>query len=443
MQELNQSSSNAQMSFARLGTTHGYRIDGDSAALNAEIDVASDVMSSVPGLALQLWACEEPYQGGTLSGFKVAEASVSVPWAQQTFWHDSVAFAHPPATARDYAMVLVLAGERGDSRQVFDFANYPQRHRFVVPHLLGNAGYNITEHGSVALRAERVINPRELGNLTGSLVLQLWAVEAPYQDGELRGTLMASAELGQLAGQESLESCELYSALNLPTRSTQHVVLALSEWTAQGYLLRDYCNFAEAYAGPWRNEETFAATPPAAAPSEPRKLEQPAPESKAQKPAEAAKAAPVEAAKAAPVEAAKAAPVEAAKAAPVEAAKAAPVEAAKAAPVEAVKAAPMEAEKAAPVEAEKAAPVEAEKAAPVEAEKAAPVASKSEAPAANATRPSLNTVSESDLMRLAGVQKKLAGDLIKARPFKSFDDLARVRGIGDKLVPKLRTLFTL
>ena len=52
-------------------------------------------------------------------------------------------------------------------------------------------------------------------------------------------------------------------------------------------------------------------------------------------------------------------------------------------------------------------------------------------------------VGEAELIKLTGLQQKLAAALIKARPFKSFDELVNVKGIGDKTVHKLRGLFTL
>jgi DNA uptake protein ComE-like DNA-binding protein len=397
MHELSLSSSNAPATFARLGSSHGYRIDGDAAALNAEIDFAADGLAAAPALALQLWACDEPYQGGTLSGFKVAETRVELSGAQHRFSHDAVAFARPPAPARDYAMVLVLAAQQSDGVRVFDFANYPQRQRFVVPHMLGSVSYQIADGDSVELRVARVFSPRSEPNVSGSLALQLWARREPYRGAEPRGTQLASVALGQLSGQASFEQIDQRAALSRPASGESHVVLLLCEWTAEGYLVRDYCNFAEPYAGPTQVPVKPAETKPAEA-----------------KPVEAK---PVEAK---PVEA------KPAEAKPVEAK---PVEAK---PVEAK---PVEAK---PVEAK---PAEA-KPAPVQAKPVA-VAVAPAKPVAAPARPSLNQVDEAELIKLSGLPQKLAAALIKARPFRSFDQLLNVRGIGEKSIHKLRGLFVL
>lgn len=369
MYALNTSHHQAPMTLARLGLSHGYRIDGDSAALSAEIDVAIDRAQPLPALELQLWACKEPYQGGALSGFMVAETHVQPPAAPHSFWHDATAFARPPAPAGDYAMVLVLASRQGDGFQVVDFANYPRRERFVVPHMQGSAGYQLGDDGQVNLRVARVCNPRSEQNLSGSLVLQLWASTEPYAGGEPRGTRLASAELGQLSGQASLDALEPRSALQLPLREERHVALLLCEWTAEGYLVRDYCSFAEPYAGP---RAVAAAAPAQVEADKPARVE-------AQQPARAEVETPR---------------------------------------VEVTR------------------PVAAAQPAPVEAPKSSVEATKPE-------RPSLNTVGEAELMKLTGMPKKLAAELIRARPFQRFEQLAKVRGIGDKTVQRMRSLFTL
>lgn len=248
-------------SLARFGFSHGYRLEGDSALLNAQIDLDPSAARTAESFALQLWACEEPYRGGPLKGFKIAEAPIALPELAGESQLDTVAFAHPPAAAltrvseardgasREFSMVLVLAaGSPGAFDQVHDFANYPARERFVVPHLEGAAGYKLHEDGRVSVHVDRVVNPRATDNLSGSLSLQLWASDQPYAGGSLSGTLLASHELGQVRGQDALTfGEELRSTLAQPLPAPSHLALALCEWTALGYLVRDYCAFSEPY----------------------------------------------------------------------------------------------------------------------------------------------------------------------------------------------------
>ena len=51
----------------------------------------------------------------------------------------------------------------------------------------------------------------------------------------------------------------------------------------------------------------------------------------------------------------------------------------------------------------------------------------------------INTASAKDLQKIAGVGKVLAQRIIDARPFYSVDDLAKVRGIGNKTLQDIKT----
>lgn len=59
------------------------------------------------------------------------------------------------------------------------------------------------------------------------------------------------------------------------------------------------------------------------------------------------------------------------------------------------------------------------------------------------SRVSIQTASVEDLSQVKGLTRKLAQEIVKARPFRSVDELVRVRGIGEKTARKLRGLLTL
>jgi DNA uptake protein ComE-like DNA-binding protein len=86
-------------------------------------------------------------------------------------------------------------------------------------------------------------------------------------------------------------------------------------------------------------------------------------------------------------------------------------------------------------------------------------ASKSDVPVAAAKQPEAATKSAAEdlttglvsiqhatleqLSEVPGLNRKLASEIIKARPFRSLDELAHVRGIGDASFRRLRTLLSL
>ena len=78
-------------------------------------------------------------------------------------------------------------------------------------------------------------------------------------------------------------------------------------------------------------------------------------------------------------------------------------------------------------------------AAPPEAAKAAPAA-------ARAGAVDLNSASEAQLQEVPGIGPSLAKKIVEFRsengPFKSVDDLLKVRGVGEKSLEKLRPHLT-
>lgn len=56
---------------------------------------------------------------------------------------------------------------------------------------------------------------------------------------------------------------------------------------------------------------------------------------------------------------------------------------------------------------------------------------------------SLNEASLEEIEALKGVSKKLAENIVSERPFESFDEVLKVKGIGSKLLDKIRQFITL
>jgi competence ComEA-like helix-hairpin-helix protein len=391
-----------------LGPNHGYRFEGDMAFLNAELAIGARGVTPHQNWALQLWACDAPYQGGPLRGIKVAEAALALDGAYDPSHLEAGAPAQLPPVQRDYAMVLVLAsGDRGAYDQVHDFSNYAARQTFEGPHLSGSVGYRF-EADQVVLQAGSVRNPRAPENLSGTLALELWALRYPYEGGSVGdGTRIAQVELGQLAGQQEQDGLEYRLQRCEPPAGEWQLALLLREWTEVGYQTRDYCNFPVAY----RAEDTVREAQPSKEPQYAREVAVDA------EPAVRVVNAPV------PVSEPLRAPAAPKAAEPVKAAEPAKV-------VAAVKGATVKA-------AEPAKAVAPAKA----AEPAKVVAS---APAARADgKVSISTASVEALSAVKGLNLKLAQSIVRARPFSSLEDLKAVRGIGDKLLQKLRAQLTL
>jgi hypothetical protein len=258
----------------RIGGNHGYRIDGDMVSLNADLLIAHDGPVRT-GWALQLWACDHPYEGGALQGVKVAEIPVTLPAPNvaATVRLEAESVAHMPSARREFAMILVLAAlDPGAIEQVEDFANYPNRHLFEIPYFEGTVGYSF-QGDSVLLTVDGVYNPRPYESLSGSMALELWALATPLSNEPLDGVLLARAEVGPVSGQRLVGPLQYSVPLSWPPAGQWRLALLLREWTAAGLLTRDSRNFSipfdsagaspEMPAAPLvpRHEETYA--PPA------------------------------------------------------------------------------------------------------------------------------------------------------------------------------------
>ena len=233
----------------RLGPQHGYRFDGDRVFINADLNVPP--YFSGGAWSLELWACDEPHSEGPLSGVKVSEIDLRLPTplGQHVHHVETGVVAHLPPHGADRAMVLALVEQSADGQRVIqDFSNYGQRQSFAAPHFEGAVAYAIAD-GEVQLQAEGVVNSRPIGNYSGSLSLELWALPAGEAAGE--GTCLAAAELPRVAGQ-----CRLTPALALapfvePSPGQWQLGLLLREWTeARGYVTRDQRLFTSLYERP-------------------------------------------------------------------------------------------------------------------------------------------------------------------------------------------------
>lgn len=449
---------------ACLGGEFGYRMEGDSASLNAALAVLDEQQLAAADWALQLWACDAD-ANGRLQGIKVAEVALGALHGRvsdrSTVAGDTIAL--PPAGHGAHTMVLALAsGTSGHYGQIHDFAVFGTPQHFTQPRLDGVVGYKFGEQ-SVRLSVERIENPREAGSTSGTLALELWALDSPYSGGAFAGSLLGGVQLGSLDGQSYWREVSVNADTAALAAGNWNLVLMLREWTPAGFVTRDYSNFAAPHlvaavettgapaealveapaAATTASEPKAAAAAPAAQGKAPAKAEAvntvasavkadaPAtkPNSSAASVATAEAKAPAEERTAAQAKA----PAEA-KATTAPAAVPARVEAAVAKPAAA-------APKATTPTAAVAKPAVEAKVAAIETERK-PAAS---SPIVKTARslPSVNAASADELAAIKGLSKTLAKAIIAARPYKSLEELTRAKGVDHKLVDKLRQQLSL
>ncbi|GGC01992.1 hypothetical protein GCM10011352_30230 [Marinobacterium zhoushanense] len=368
-----------------------YRIEGDTAQLGAELQIEDLQRIECQRLSLQLWACPDQVNPQALQGTRVAALALSQ--SLFTGFYQDQTLALPPAGDNDYTMALALVGETADGNiQVHDCAVFANRQLFLQPSIQGRVDCQLHDT-SVSIRIDAIANRRDADNRSGALSLELWALNAPYQGGAFVGFPMASTELGTLDGQCAWQDCSFNLEINQPPVGEWAPALMLREWTPAGYITRDYRQL------PSLVREAQMPMPAAVVNSQPT-AEFIAYESSAND----------------------------ADQTPVEREHKADAEAAVVTEKEEVLKAPKTNSDA--KRADKAEKKPATKAAKKKTDKIDEAVS-------------INTASAKALSKVRGLSPRLAEAIIAERPYASLDELLKVRGIGARMLVKLRELLSL
>jgi DNA uptake protein ComE-like DNA-binding protein len=375
----------AGLAQALLGARHGYRFEGDTIHLNAMFTVINPTAHN-RAWALQLWACPTaPASCAELTGQLVAHAALPPigEIADEVHSFEVSTLAYPPAGQNEHVMVLALvAGNGSQFGEIHDLYIYERREQFLPPRLSGAVSYRI-DGDRVEILAQRIENPRSADNLSGTLALELWALTTRYQGGAFQGVPLAGAAFDALAGQMAYHPRSFYLPFTAPPAGTWNLALMLREWTPAGFTTRDFVNFDQPYI---QAVPVAAAILPAIV----------VPTAKVKTPAKRRFAAP------APQ------PVT-----PTSVKRASAKQPAKIKALVAPVAAPMKSK----------APAKDSVAAKAE-----------ETPG----KTSVNDATVKELTAVKGLSERLARTIVGNRPFASLDALADVKGMGAKLLAKLR-----
>lgn len=233
--------------YIRINGNSGYSRHGDIVSLfvdRIDNENADDILSG--DLAVQLWACETPYSGGRLTGWKLAEHQLGTLRPKHYL---APVTAEVPADfpeSGDYAITLMITEWGGEGYdRIHDFHNYPSRDLFVHPCLKGPVEYQCPDAQRLVVQIGRIENPREPENLSGTLALELWALPESYAGGAFAGHALAAVTLGSLSGGETWQDCSYELEMKAPPPGTYALVLMLREWVGGGYVTRDHVNLTD------------------------------------------------------------------------------------------------------------------------------------------------------------------------------------------------------
>lgn len=224
-----------------IGDNYAYTFLGNDVLLEADLNVTAANSFAVN---VQLWACTSPFEGGVLQGVKVAEASCGVLTENKKLSETVPAYA--PAGQASYFMVLVLVSKPVNQPEtVISYANFAQTQQFLLPRMLGKVSCDIQQEAA-EVRIDAIENPRASTNLSGTLALELWSLSQKYNGASFNGVKQGGVLLGTLLGQNSWQNNVIHIHLASKPIVGEYVVLMLREWVGNGYITRDYFHLEQA-----------------------------------------------------------------------------------------------------------------------------------------------------------------------------------------------------
>lgn len=237
---------NASLVAARFGSDYGYRFDGDNVTLHASVQLVHFLEQEVQWL-LQLQASPINIQSTEIAFTHVIAEVVLPPLSELTSSGEICSIASlalPPAGQGEFNLSLALIARQAEKPdELHDIAFFSRPERFLQPRLVGSTTCNLTQN-EVALSIERIENPRDPANVSGTLSLELWALDTSYEGGAFNGQPLAGVILGRLTGQESWAEVSYTLPYAPPPSGSWQVTVMLREWTGASYTTRDFFNLS-------------------------------------------------------------------------------------------------------------------------------------------------------------------------------------------------------
>lgn len=216
------------------------RFETDSVKLRAWLDCQPGAVqggdAGSRGMALQLWADESlllsEWRLGPLQPDSRQLASVG----------GRVALAQPAGQAGRRLALRLVSGPPGAWDRLHDCKRLLRPHRFLQPGLTGALQVSL-EAGELELAIDGIVNPRAAGELSGTLALELWALQQPYDGGPFLGQPLGSMTLGCLGGQQQWSDLRPrwhWREAAPAAKPKGQLTLMLREWTSAAYVTRDW-----------------------------------------------------------------------------------------------------------------------------------------------------------------------------------------------------------
>lgn len=111
---------------------------------------------------------------------------------------------------------------------------------------IGNTRFHISGD-RVVITLDGIANLRKFDNVSGTLTIELWALEQPYDGAAFHGIPLAGTRIGEILGQRQIADCNYDLIFAEPPAGSWQIVLMLREWDGDAYVTRAFINYPALY----------------------------------------------------------------------------------------------------------------------------------------------------------------------------------------------------
>jgi hypothetical protein len=206
-------------------------------------------------IKVSLWACDNPYSGGTLNGVRVADFTINGLGSGQ-YWHsgNQTLNATIPEYADYYFMVMTVEEYGNNGYFITDWVNFDQTAYLNRPpppkpakpaiKLTLEGPYrwqtNLND-GTIEIKVGKISHNRN--GQTGTLRIQVWATKQPYKGGNINGWILGKIQREPLQKGMMYPSTHQWVPYKAPPPGNYYITIALQEYDGSAYFIRDYFTF--------------------------------------------------------------------------------------------------------------------------------------------------------------------------------------------------------
>lgn len=240
---------NAQSRTIRLDGSATYSLSGNQVSMSIEHVINYRPAGTSSGtLRMEVWLSQTVYEGGTISGWLIGHSSLGV--LQGLSQLDDVSRTENVLTLPpygDYYIILTISEWSGSNYLIEDYYTFPETTQISPLRLNEPLGYTAVSPFLIRLTVSSISNQASSGNVSGDILLELWAFPDLFEDDFSAGNLLATATFDPLAGGFQIIDINRVVNFTRPPDGDYSIYLFLKDRVDDSYRIDDYRKFPD----PW------------------------------------------------------------------------------------------------------------------------------------------------------------------------------------------------